>query len=269
MLARQEETALVKPEEVPGPGESPLDEKDFDKDIVFTAGQLQQGYFNLSSLVAEEYDDGTKLPMKTVDARRLERWLRDRVYGYQMALVMFCAGKRCPFIDQCPLAAAKLPLPTGKPCAWEAAIFKQRVSMVCSELKIKQGAHDQILDYSMVRDLVGNEMLMERVGMEIAKDPRSIKTEPALVAQGVPLSKENINQRQIFLDMLGRRKLQLLEALVATRKEKIKAGTQTGVDPSTFVTDLLRRSKEKVTNAKVIDRNQVVEVTIDDEAPAE
>ena len=212
-----------------------------DRQVVFIAGETNPVYPMVSELLLREYPEGKRVVMDMTQARMLERWFSGRLSGYHMSLVMICANA-CPYIKQCPLKNVGLDIPVGAPCPWEVGLFKARVTALCEELNVTSTTKDQYVDYNTIRDVASTEMLLERVSMEIAKDPISIKPEPVGIdGQGVAIYRDEINKKYEWLNQLNRKKVQLLESLSATRRERIKAGVATGQDPSSYVSELMRK----------------------------
>ena len=209
---------------------------------------LQNQSESILGLLADEFPEGTAIELSRQQVKQLSSWMKGRLSGYQISLQMLCVGDKCPYSNLCPIAKAGIPLPLMSPCPWEGALFKSRVAFLCNELKIDTTDPLYYIDYNAVRDLCGVELIMERVAMEISIEPENIREEVRGVdaATGQIVYGEEINKRYERLQTLQAQKLKLLESLSATRKEKIKTGSEVDKDPGTYLADLYAENKKKL-----------------------
>ena len=214
-------------------------------DIVFVAGEPLDTYAGVAALVLDEFPRGTRFTLSQGQAKELERWMTGKMGGHQMSLQMLCAAENCPYYKLCPIVRAKVDVPKLHPCPWEGALFKVRAAKLCDELKIDPNNTQHYIDYNIVRDLCGVELIMERVAMEIALKPKNVDKEVRGIdaTTGQLIYGEEINKRYERLATLSAQKLKLLQSLSATRQERIKTGSDTGMDPGTYLSELYRKSR--------------------------
>ena len=221
---------------------------------------------SVAASILREYADGEPIEIHRSSMRELSKFALNQMSGYHMSLVMLCLGSKCLYHKQCPVAKAKLPMLTGRPCPWEAALFKVRVAALCNELGVLPIEPKQFIDYNMIRDLAIVELMLQRVGMEASVDPGAVKEQAvARGSEGEVITREEINVRYIRIDQLLERKNKILQSLAATRRERIRLGAMTKSDPTSYLMALLRRrqSDEAIpTMVTVSDPKKMVEVEL-------
>jgi hypothetical protein len=216
--------------------------------------------------ILREYADGEEIRVHRSSMRELSKFALNQMSGYHMSLVMLCLGTKCLYHRQCPVARARLPMPTGRACPWEAALFKVRTSSLCNELGVLPTEPKQFIDYSMIRDLAIVELMLQRVGMEASVDPGTVKDQAVgRDPEGEVITREEVNVRYTWIDHLLERKNKLLQSLAATRRERIRLGAMTKADPTSYLMALLRKRQSDdaiPTMVTVSDPKKMVEIEV-------
>lgn len=254
-------------------GPNPLTSESAKEDtmIVLRAGTEEPG--SISAAILSEYADGAEVKISQRSLRELDKFSHNAMSGFHMSLVMLCLGRGehgCQYVKRCPVAKTELAMPIGRPCPWEAAMFKVRVSSLCNELGIDKREPKQFVDYNMVRDLGVIELMLERASMELSEEPTTVKDQAvATTKDGDTIYREEINMRYIRIDQLLERKGKILQNLAATRRERIRLGAMTKADPTSYLMALLRKRKadEAIpTMVTVSDPSKMIEMDLPKEA---
>lgn len=193
-----------------------------------------------ASKMKEDYE----ITLTPKEAKKLVCYLNTLRTGFQAAIPIICLGEECPYAKKCPLGDNNN-YPRGHECPIETTLKMMWFSDYAKNLDIKPG--DKV-DESLVHDLVLWEMLAKRAVEELAQDPKIVKKAVAGFSQTstgqMPVYKDEINQRLVFLERAQRQKIKIMDSLVATREAKSKDTSRMIHDPSTYAAKLLEKARQ-------------------------
>jgi hypothetical protein len=155
------------------------------------------------------------------------------------AIPMSCQAKSCPFADTCPLMKVNL-APKGKPCPLEMAIVTQFTQEYMQELDVHP---DNLVEVSMVRDLVDQEVQYMRKTKILAKESFIQENVIGVDNDGQPIMKKELHLAVDLEDRLHKRRKDLRNQLLATREAKAKVG-QTQLDSAQAISDIITKMRQ-------------------------
>jgi len=136
------------------------------------------------------------------------------------SIPMRCAAEKCPFADTCPLEQQNV-APKGKPCPIEMALVSQFMESIMSELRVNP---ENLIEVSMVRDLVDQEVQQLRATKILAKESFIQENIIGIDDQGRPIIKKEMHLAVELSDKLLKRKKEIRNQMMATREQRAKAG---------------------------------------------
>lgn len=136
------------------------------------------------------------------------------------SIPMRCMSDKCPFADTCPLEQNNV-APKGKPCPIEMALVSQFMESIMSELRVNP---DNLIEVSMVRDLVDQEIQQLRATKILAKESFIQENIIGIDDQGRPIVKKEMHLAVELSDKLLKRKKEIRNQMMATREQRAKAG---------------------------------------------
>lgn len=159
-------------------------------------------------------------------------------YGMLAAIPMICKVHACPFAEVCHIP--KDQLKKGQRCPIEVATVMDRYERYIKHLDVDD---ENVVDLSLVRELVDIEIQMMRADMKLAIDADFVEMVVASVdPNGQPYYKPELNKAVDYKDRLRRERHRILDLLASTRKN---VGSQNSNDPSTLAAILLKKAAER------------------------
>lgn len=155
------------------------------------------------------------------------------------AIPMNCTGPRCPFASTCPLQQKDI-APIGKPCPLEGALISEFAQNYMEELNVDP---DNLIEVSMVRDLVDQEVQYMRKTKVLAKEYFIQENVMGVSQQGEIILKKELHLAVELEDRLHRRKKELRNQLLATREARAKAGIGQ-IDTALAINDIVEKARE-------------------------
>lgn len=168
------------------------------------------------------------------------------------SIPMTCEAQKCIFADTCPLLKQNL-APKGNPCPIEMSMVSQFTMEYMEQLDVHS---DNLVEVSMIRDLVDQEVQYLRKTKLLAKEHFVQENVIGIDDQGVPILKKELHLAVELEDKLHKRRKDLRNQLLATREAKAKAG-QMQVDSAQAISDILYKvqsiqiEKEKILKQKL------------------
>jgi hypothetical protein len=136
------------------------------------------------------------------------------------SIPMRCTSDKCPFADTCPLQQQAI-APQGKPCPIEMALVSQFMESIMKELNVNP---DNLIEVSMVRDLVDQEVQQFRATKLLAKESFIQENVIGIDDSGRPIIKKEMHLAVELSDKLLKRKKEIRNQMMATREQKAKVG---------------------------------------------
>jgi hypothetical protein len=179
------------------------------------------------------------------------------------SIPMNCEASKCTFADTCPLLKENL-APKGKPCPIEMSIVSQFTAEYMEQLDVHP---DNLVEVSMIRDLVDQEVQYIRKTKLLAKEHFIQENIVGIDNNGMPILKKELHLAVELEDRLHRRRKDLRNQLLATREAKAKVG-QTQLDSAQAISDILfkvqslENQREKLLKQKlgIYDKDDYIEI---------
>jgi ribosomal protein L21 len=136
------------------------------------------------------------------------------------SIPMKCKAEQCIFKDSCPLQQRDT-APKGKLCPIEMTLVMQFTEDYMDELRVES---DNLVEVSMVRDLVDQEIQYIRKSKILAKEDFIQEFVVGIAPTGEIITSERLHLAVELEDKIHKRKSDLRKALMATREAKAKIG---------------------------------------------
>lgn len=168
------------------------------------------------------------------------------------SIPMNCEAQKCIFADTCPLLKQNL-APKGNPCPIEMSMVSQFTMEYMDQLDVHP---DNLIEVSMIRDLVDQEVQYLRKTKLLAKEHFVQENVIGIDENGMPVLKKELHLAVELEDKLHKRRKDLRNQLLATREAKAKAG-QMQIDSAQAISDILYKvqsiqiEKEKLLKQKL------------------
>lgn len=167
----------------------------------------------------DNYDD---VELTAEEAQRFTNHVRRMKTGMSAFLPKLCPGHgKCHLSVRCPFD--KPPISRG--CPLEVGLIKSKTREYVDSLDIDPGSP---YDMSLVDRLVELDVLEYRANLGLSTEASQdlIRIEYSETKSGELLENATVNPYIVAKDMFHRKRMNLLEALVATRKEEYKKAAQ-------------------------------------------
>jgi hypothetical protein len=166
-----------------------------------------------------------------VEAEMRPRKVRTAMYSQ---IPMQCDGPHCPYAAVCPLMKTG-DAPIGYSCPIEGAIVIEFAHNYQREFGVDE---NNLVEMSMVRDLVDLEVQFMRSKKILAQEHFIQENPVGVDPDGNVVVRKELHQAVEYDDKLLRRKEKILNAFLATREARTKAG-QGVADASQQIANLL------------------------------
>jgi hypothetical protein len=194
--------------------------------------------------------------------RQTQARLKTR-HGLAACVPIVCQGASCPFSETCDLEEDDRP--EGNRCPIEIGAILERFNQICEELNVTE---DQIIDMTLVKQLVDIEIQMLRADNKMAISPEFIEKFVTAVdpKYGTIFEQTKLSPVIEYKNSLRKEHHRILNLLNSTRQDKAK--NKSGeIDPSTeaarMISELQNRLKE------MQDKGQIRHVIEIKESPEE
>lgn len=170
-------------------------------------------------------------------------------HGMFANIPMVCRGTACPYFETCWIPEEDLQV--GDRCPIEIAAILERFDGYCEELNVDP--EREMIDASLVKDVVDIDVMMVRADGYLAKDAALIKDVVAGISpKGQEYYKPEIHQAVELKEKLRKERTRILNQLNATRKDK-KMEQIVANDPSSVAARIMAKAKDLQLQGKIID----------------
>jgi hypothetical protein len=201
----------------------------------------------------EEHSNGNSMPINPDKLRKASNHLRTLEHGHHAGIPLHCGGKNCPMSKNCILLDAGFTYMIGEQCPIEKSLIGTYSQKIAESLQVNQ---TNIVEMNMVNEIAKIWIFKLRIEDRLTYEDFIKQQIVAVDDDGVPQYRDELHPSIQWDDMLSRRELKLLEALLATRKSVAEVGGGTPTDPSTNASNimaLLAKAKKKlITDAEII-----------------
>lgn len=150
------------------------------------------------------------------------------------SIPMNCEAEKCVFASTCPLLKENL-APRGNPCPLEMSIVAQFTAEYMDQLDVHP---DNLVEVSMVRDLVDQEVQYMRKTKLLAKEHFIQENVIGVDQEGQPIFKKELHLAVDLEDRLHKRRKDLRNQLLATREAKAKMG-HSQIDSAQAISEII------------------------------
>lgn len=162
---------------------------------------------------------------------------RNSKYKLYATLPIICRAAACPYAEACFLLDKGM-APEGDRCPLEIATAVDMFHAFCDELDVEEG---QYVDLTLVRDLVDIEMQLSRADRVLVTEGEVIQNVAVGVTEkGQVITRPEVHKVLSIKDKLLRRRMEILQLLNATRKDKAD-NDSSRMDPSVWAAELMAR----------------------------
>lgn len=168
--------------------------------------------------------------------------LKTLEHGAYAATPLYCKGSSCIYKAVCPLLELGMENEiVGKPCPIEAHQMNLWYTEMASSLKIDES---NAIESSLVKELARLEIYNQRIANRLSFEDFIQKQAVGIDDEGNVKYRDELHQAVEWDDKLSKRRLKLLEALLATRKSIADAGGGLDAsDPSSAASKLMQSIK--------------------------
>jgi ribosomal protein L21 len=164
------------------------------------------------------------------------------------SIPMRCEGSKCVVADTCPLLKKNI-APIGNPCPIELNDVQTLMVGYMQELNVDS---DNLVEVSMVRDLVDQEIQYIRKSRILAKEHFIQENVIGIDDNGNPIMKKELHLAVELEDKLHKRRKDLRNQLMATREAKAKIG-QGALDTAQVLANVFEQVAEvKIEQEKLL-----------------
>ena len=198
-------------------------------------------YFNMIKVDESKYDDIT---FTEEEAKRISTSMRHMTTGINAAVPMNCKGQQCPFASTCPYVREdKIPL--GRPCLVESQLIDYWTQQYIEEFDVDMA---NLTEVYMISELAEYNIYEKRVTEHLAETHQNLMQEVVTSVDhtGEEIINEEISRAWELKERIKKNRMKVLEALMATRKErtKLKVNTSTGTSAAEQMSDLKKKLDE-------------------------
>lgn len=164
------------------------------------------------------------------------------------SIPMRCEAHKCTFASTCPLLKENL-APKGEACPLEMSMVSQFTYEYMEQLDVSP---DNLVEVSMVRDLVDQEIQYMRKTQLLAKEHFVQENIIGIDQEGNPILKKELHLAVELEDRLHKRRKDLRNQLLATREARAKVG-QTQLDTAQAISDIVDKVRSiEIEREKII-----------------
>lgn len=213
-------------------------------------------YLDLLKVDESKYSD---IQLTEEQAVKISKTLRHMTTGVNAAVPMICTASSCPFASSCPyLKEARAPL--GRPCLVESQLISFWTEQFIDEFNVDMANSTEIY---MVGELAEFNIYEMRITRYLAEKHPTLMQDviTGVDPAGNILENQEISRAFDLKDRIKRSRMKVLEALMATRKErvKLKVETVTSNSAASKLSDLKKKLEEV---SKDIHKMQPIEGSI-------
>jgi hypothetical protein len=197
--------------------------------IIKLSGEMQHRDGSISKTKMFEFlnvdiDDYGDVELTAEEAQKFTNHVRRMKTGMSAFLPRLCPGKhseKCHLQNRCPFDKP----PVSKACPLEVGLIKSKTREYIDTLTVDPGS---LHEMSLVDRLVELDVFEYRANLGLSTDANQdlIRIEFQETKSGNLIENAMVNPYVTAKDMFHRKRMNILEALVATRKEEYKKAAQ-------------------------------------------
>lgn len=204
-------------------------------------GQLDR----VRSILAMRMNQYTDIPLDKDDVRRIAKAFMDIELGSSTNLVMICNKRKCLYKNRCALFQANK-CPEGRECLHENKVLTVVMDKYLVSLNIDLDNYPEMV---MVNQLTEYELIEYRCNAILSNDHVNMKMESVIGVDesGTVVTKEEVSHAIQIKMLVYKNKIQLLQELTATRREKWKKSAalkEAKEGPSQVISAMKNKMKE-------------------------
>lgn len=161
---------------------------------------------------------GLKLTPEQV--KKVEKVYRRYSTGLSAAVPLICTGENCPFHDTCPYWEIGQVI-EGEECKFEYDLVNFYTRRYMEEFDVDPDDYSEVM---LISELVELNIYDIRASKILARPENAEMTQifTTLTAAGDEMDEERVHNAFTIKEKIKTRRMKILEALVATRKERLK-----------------------------------------------
>jgi hypothetical protein len=221
-------------------------------------------YFNMLKVDEEQYSD---IRFTEEEAKRVSMSMRHLTTGVNASVPMNCKGNDCPFATSCPYVKERK-IPLGRPCLVEKQLIEYYTTQYMEEFDVDM---DSLTEVYMVSELAEYNIYEKRVTERLAAEHQSLMQDVVATVDhtGAEIVNEEISRAWDLKERIKKSRMKVLEALMATRKDRVKlkvdgGGGSSAAEQMSGLKSKLEELKADISKMKPIDAE-----TVDDYNQAE
>ena len=204
-------------------------------------------YFNTLDVDQEQYGDIT---FTEEEALKISRSIRHLSTGVNAAVPLTCAGSQCPFEATCPYIEINK-APIGRPCLVESQLIVYWTQQFIEEFSVDINNYTEV---QLVSELAEFNIYELRVTKYLAEKHQTLMQDvvTSVDVTGEVITNQEVSRAFDLKERIKRNRMKVLEALMATRKERVKltADRNTGTSTAAKLTELREKLDEYLGDIK-------------------
>lgn len=201
---------------------------------------------DIPPILAKHIGNTPDIPIEKI--RAAMKSLRTLEHGSHALTPMYCKGDSCSYKHQCPLLQAGIRDMIGTPCPIEGHLLTLWTNKYITDLKIDE---NNLVETNLAAEIAKLDIYSMRINNRLAYEDYISKQVVAINEEGQPQYRDELHIAAQWEDMLSRRKLKLLDALLATRRSLAEVGGGSTSDPSTqaaMAMKLVKKAQKNLQN---------------------
>lgn len=212
-------------------------------------------------MLQRAYDEQSKRgPVDLVKLEEVATAVRTLEHGAYSMVPLHCHGTGCPMAAKCPLLQGGFTYMIGKACPLEQHLLDKWSSKYIFDLKINP---DNMVETNLAGEIAKLDIYGMRISNKLAYEDFIKQQVVGVSNDGEPFYRDELHVAAIWEDQLAKRKLKLLDALLATRKSMAGAGAGISNDPSTQASAVKRILDKKAIELRATAENLKAEAAKD------
>jgi hypothetical protein len=215
-------------------------------------------YLKSLNLTKDEYNNIILSREKAVE---LIKRINQTKTGLGAVVPMLCTGNQCPFAAECPYVALDI-APIGLHCAVEVDLIETLSQEFIREYNVDK---ENLTEIALIREIAETYIYERRATIILNTETRGTLGDDEIIgfdqATGAEIKRKTLHWAWNLKERCKNRRMKNFEALLGTRKEKLKEKVALGIgkdDVATAQSDLRQRflsyksSERKIEDANVI-----------------
>lgn len=191
--------------------------------------------------VPEEW--GISTPKRIAQLKSARANVGNVKHGLLSTIPMICRDNSCPVKQHC-VYQQRGEVTAGERCILEIGKLTEGHDRYLQEFKVDALDPEQRVDNVQIQQLLSMEIIIGRCEMLLSSGNLIEEVEVAMNPQGDVITQPMLHKAAELLPKLQRRHSEILQQLVATRKDKITVANVTGINIADFTKQLLERAQQ-------------------------